>query len=284
MDESKINDTRRNFIRDEARDESKINDTRRNFIRDDARDEMAEVRARMSQDLNHFEGQKPRLICAHDVKGRKRGDYFAPFLFQAGCLVATVSSGALVFAVQERNLFQRGLTEDMDGAGFPSSSYDFTEADTNVEKEGYVAPEGMVFVAKSMGVLAGVPFIDNANSEDYPEWIDEYAPKAIEVLLANARVAIYPNGEKNGEFSLGSLMLNPSQRGITSGASLPQVIQSIGGLPVPIDGELELTNKDTVVKLKLPRAKRIPARATSAAATTHFPFYLVFEGRAQPIR
>ena len=141
-----------------------------------------------------------------------------------------------------------------------------------------------MFVAKSMGVLAGVPFIDNANSEDYPEWIDEYAPKAIEVLLANARVAIYPNGEKNGEFSLGSLMLNPSQRGITSGASLPQVIQSIGGLPVPIDGELELTNKDTVVKLKLPRAKRIPARATSAAATTHFPFYLVFEGRAQPIR
>ena len=50
-------------------------------------------------------------------------------------------------------------------------------------------------------------------------------------------MAIYPNGEKNGEFSLGSLMLNPSQRGITSGASLPQVIQSIGGLPVPIDGE-----------------------------------------------
>jgi hypothetical protein len=231
--------------------------------------------------LYQFDGQKSERECMGDEEGRKRRDFYVPFLFQFGCLVATVSSNGLAFAAQERDLFDVGLTESATGAGFPAG-YVFVESDTNVEKDGTVAPTGQVFVVQSGGIVLGRPFIDNAGNKRYPEWLDEYKGAAMEAILTDASVRLFPRGENGGNFSLGALCLNPSMRGIAAGESLPQVVHASGGLPVPLDGRFSLTNEDGLVKLVVARGFDVPQRATPAGATAYFPVGVCFEGRAMP--
>lgn len=229
--------------------------------------------------LYDFEGQKQPRECAMDVRGKKRHDYYSSFLFQTICLVATVVSSGLSFAVQEPKAFELGLTESATGAGFPSG-YTFKENDTNVEEEGTVAPEGQVFVVSAAGILLGRPFVDNSGAKRYSEWLDEYKVAAMEAILSDAHVRFHPEGENGPNFSLGALMLNPSMRGIAASESIPQAVQNLGGLPVPLDGKLILTNEDSLIKVEIPRAFDVPARATIAAATAYFPVTICLEGRA----
>ncbi len=239
-------------------------------------------RLAMKEGLLNFPGQKPAEVICTD-NGVKRADYYAPFLFQRGCLVATVSGSGLAFATQSAILLQKGIGEDATGAQFPSG-YLFTEVDTNVEKKGIVAPVGMNFRAKSVGVVADKPFVDNSGALSFAAFIEDYEAQGIQACFENAQLQILPDGDRGQNYSLGQFCFNNNTRGVLNNASVPQANQgSILGAPQPTDAVVDLINEISVAKLVIPRAFAVPQRAAAATATVYFPFVAIFEGRWVPI-
>ena len=244
--------------------------------------DLEKSRIAMKEGLLNFPGQKPAEVICTD-NGVKRADYYASFLFQRGCLVATVSASGLAIATQTSILFQKGIGEDATGALFPSG-YVFTEVDTNVEKKGIVAPVGMNFRAKAAGVIANKPFVNSGGTLSFAAFVEDYEPQGIQALLENAQLQILPDGDRGQNYSLAQLCFNNNSRGVLNNVSVPQPNQgSVLNLPQPTDAVIDLINEISIARLVVPRGLEIPQRAAAATATVYFPFVVVFEGRWAPI-